>query len=380
MQVLIRRIPQHTAILWSCAMKMFFVAGISLAVFIELLLVSKKNKSTPDQILTLWIFTVLVHQFLLYVLITEDVYRFPFLLGIEHPLPLLHGVFLYLYVSFLTDQAPANRKVLFLHFVPALAVYVYLGPFFLLPPDQKLEVYRNRGAGYELFMALKFYAIALSGVFYVTWSAILLNRHRKNIREQFSDLERVNLLWLQILTYGLGGIWILVILFRNETLTMAGIVIFVFLIGFFGVRQAVIFTHVRQPADDDEQKKKYPKSGLTDEAASKLHEALIALMNQDTPYRKSDLSINDLSSRLGVHPNYLSQVINQREGKNFYDFVNTFRFEEFKRLLAMEKNQQYTLLSLAYDCGFSSKSSFNRYFKKATGQTPSEYSAAVSKR
>jgi AraC-like DNA-binding protein len=84
------------------------------------------------------------------------------------------------------------------------------------------------------------------------------------------------------------------------------------------------------------------------------------------------------STKLGVHPNYLSQIINQKEKKNFYDFVNTYRFEEFKKLIAQQKNQQYTLLSLAYDCGFSSKSSFNRYFKKATGQTPSEYTTAVS--
>jgi AraC-like DNA-binding protein len=76
-----------------------------------------------------------------------------------------------------------------------------------------------------------------------------------------------------------------------------------------------------------------------------------------------------------VYTRTISQIINQKENKNFYDFVNTYRFEEFKRLISLQKNQQYTLLSLAYDCGFSSKSSFNRYFKKATGQTPSEYSS-----
>jgi AraC-like DNA-binding protein len=97
-------------------------------------------------------------------------------------------------------------------------------------------------------------------------------------------------------------------------------------------------------------------------------------MTEEALYKKSDLSITELSSRLGVHANYLSQIINQKEKKNFYDFVNTYRFEEFKRLIAQQKNQQYTLLSLAFDCGFSSKSSFNRYFKKATGQTPSAYS------
>jgi AraC-like DNA-binding protein len=354
-------------------MSMFFVAGIGVAVFIEFLLISKKRKSAPDQILTLWMFLVLLHLFVSYLFITGDVYRFPLVLGIEQPFPLLHGVFLYLYVSSLTEQLPENRKVLVLHLAPAIAVYLYLIPFFVFPADQKIEVYRNHGAGYEAFNTLRRYAISLSGIVYVTWSALLLKRHRNNIRDQFSDLEKVNLQWLQILTFGMGGIWFLVIFFRSEILVLAGMVVFVFLIGFFGVRQADIFRSIRLPAEGDEQKKKYTKSGLTEEASGALHQELKRLMAEEALYKKSDLSINDLSSRLGVHPNYLSQIINQREEKNFYDFVNTYRLEEFKRLAAMPKNQQFTLLSVAYDCGFSSKSSFNRYFKKATGKTPSEY-------
>jgi AraC-like DNA-binding protein len=360
-------------------MRMFFVAGIGVAVFIEFLLISKKHKSTSDQVLTVWMFLILVHLFLLHILITEDVYSFPFLLGLELPLPLLQGVFLYLYTCFLTNQLPENRKILLLHFLPAGAMYLYLVSFFVLPADQKILVYRNHGAGYELFSALRSYAITLSGIFYVIWSARLLRKHRHAIRDQFSDLHKVNLQWLQILTIGLGGIWFLVIFFGNDILILAGMVIFVFLIGFFGVRQAAIFTRNPEPEEDPtketEQQKKYTRSGLTEEASRELHQKLIQLISAEALYKKSDLSITDLASKLGVHPNYLSQVINQEEKKNFYDFVNTYRIEEFKRLVALKKNQQFTLLSLAYDCGFSSKSSFNRYFKKATGQTPSDYSA-----
>jgi len=359
-------------------MTMFFVAGIGLAVFIEFLLISKKNKSTSDLILTLWMFLILVHLFFFYLRLTEDLYSFPFLLGTEHPLPLLHGVFLYFYVGTLTKQLPENRKVLILHFIPVTLMYLYLVTFFVLPADQKIQVYRNHGVGYELFTTIKWYAIAFSGIFYVIWSAVLLRKHKSNIRDQFSDLEKVNLLWLQILTFGMGAIWFLVIFFGNEPMIFAGVVVFVFLIGFFGVRQADIFTRAPSVPDGDEQKKKYPKSGLTEEASGELHRALIHLMTEDALYKESDLSINDLSTKLGVHPNYLSQVINQKEKKNFYDFVNTYRIEEFKRLIAMQKNQQFTLLSLAYDCGFSSKSSFNRCFKKATGQTPSEYSTTLA--
>lgn len=357
---------------------MIFVAGIGIAVFIEFLLLSKKNKSASDQILTVWMFLILVHLFIFFLFFTNDVVDFPFLLGVEHPLPMFHGVFLFLYVSVLTKQLPENRKLLALHFLPIVLTYAYLATFFILPSDQKIQIYRNHGAGYEWFVTIKNPAMSAYGLFYVIWSALLLRKHEVNIREQFSDLAKVDLHWLRILTYGLGCIWLLVIFFRNDPLTFTGVVVFVFLIGFFGIRQGEIFTRGSLLPENPEEKKKYPKSGLTEETSTNLHQALIQLMAESGLYKKAELSIDDLAAKLGVHPNYLSQVINQRENKNFYDFVNTYRIEEFKRRIALPRNQHLTLLSVAFDCGFNSKSSFNRSFKKATGQTPSEYFTSLT--
>jgi AraC-like DNA-binding protein len=369
-------------------MRMFFVSGIGIAVFLEFLLLSKKRKSVSDQILTLWMFLITVYLFLQYIEITQDIYRFPALLGVELPLPLLQAVFLYLYVGSATGQLPRRRGLLALHFVPAAAMYLYLVTFFVLPGEQKIAVYKSYGAGYEFFNMIRTSATVLSGIVYVAWSTILLRRHRHAIRDRFSDLHRVNLEWLQVLTCGLGGIWLLVIFFGNDLLIMCGVVLFVFLIGFFGVRQVDIFRQgVPEPEPSGQEatephvageKKKYPKSGLTEEASEKLHRALLQLMSEQGLYKESELSITDLASRLDVHPNYLSQIINQREGKNFYDFVNGYRVEEFKRVIAIPKNQHLTLLSLAFDCGFNSKSSFNRYFKKATGETPSQYFTSLT--
>ncbi len=367
---------------------MLYVAGIAIAVFLQLLLVSKKNKSESDRILTAWMFVIVIHMFLFYLFYTGDIFRVPFLLGIEHPVPLLHGVLLYLYVSTIVDQRPANDKLLLLHFVPAAVLYCYLATFFILPTEAKLEVYRNRGAGFELFLTMKTWMILASGIIYVAWSALLLHRHARRVREEFSNLDKVNLRWLRILTYGLGCIWLLLIVTHNDAAIFSGVVVFVFLIGFFGIRQAPIFIPALahgtvapvsdasdESADEIYQPKKYPKSGLTDDASLQLHRELIRRMTGEALFTKSDLSMNELAAELGVQPNHLSQTINQIEKKNFYDFVNGYRIEEFKRRIAMPDNQQYTLLSVAYDCGFNSKSSFNRYFKKATGQTPSEYLA-----
>lgn len=356
---------------------MLYVAGIGIALFIELLLISKKNKSEADTVLTIWMFLILLHIFLFYLYFSGDIILYPFLLGIESPLPLLQGLFLFLYASVLTNRLPKRRSVLALHFLPIAVMYLYLTSFFILPSEQKIQIYKNQGAGYELYNSLRHIAIACSGIFYVTWTAILLRNHQKQIRDQFSDLENVNLQWLRFLTIGMGVIWTLVIVTGNDRIIFGVIVLFVFLIGFFGVRQKGIFVHHETDDEEYEQKKKYTKSGLTEEMAKNLHRSLLDLMTTESLYRNSELSITDLSSKLDVHPNYLSQIINEQEGKNFYDFVNTYRIEEFKRAIALPKNQQLTLLSVAFDCGFNSKSSFNRYFKKSTGKTPSEYYTAL---
>ncbi|MFT5762362.1 MAG: AraC-like DNA-binding protein, partial [Polaribacter sp.] len=237
----------------------------------------------------------------------------------------------------------------------------------------------------ELFGIINTFFIYASGVVYVCWSSYLIYKHKKNIRNQFSDLEDINLKWLQFLIYGIGGIWIIVIFFNNGTYIFTGVSIFVILIGFFGLQQRDIFTNEKKVVQEKAttllgtRKEKYATSGLSPETAEELYKNLIEQLSKESYYTESRLSLNDLAQKLDISPNYLSQIINEKEGKNFFDFINAFRVAEFKRLIAIPANQQYTLLALAYDCGFNSKSSFNRSFKKHAGLTPSQYAVSVLK-
>lgn len=361
---------------------MIFVAGISIAVFFEFLLLGKKGKSMPDKLLAVWMFIIALHLTFFYLFHTGTIFEFPFLLGIELPLPLFHGVMLYVYVAALTEQLPPRRLTLFLHGIPVVAMYLYLLSFFILPADQKLNIYQHRGIGYEDFSAIRSLAISISGIAYVAWSIVLLRRHRRRILEEFSYQQAIDLQWLNVLTWGMGAIWILVLL-RDETILFTGVALFVILIGFFGIRQRRIFTdhEISAPAESGAmgpEREKYARSGLSKESSDTLYAGLLRLMTEETVFKKSDLSVDDLASRLGAHPNHVSQIINEREGRNFYDFVNHYRLEAFKQAVADPKNRHLRLLSIAFDCGFNSKSSFNRHFKKVTGKTPSEYFAEFS--
>jgi putative transcriptional regulator, araC family len=117
----------------------------------------------------------------------------------------------------------------------------------------------------------------------------------------------------------------------------------------------------------------YRKSGLKAEEAPELHQQLLRLMQTEKPYLEPKLSLTQLAERLGVLPNHLSQIINQYEEKNFYDFVNSYRVEEFIALAKKDTDKNFNLLGLAFEAGFNSKSSFNQVFKKFKGQTPSEF-------
>lgn len=109
-----------------------------------------------------------------------------------------------------------------------------------------------------------------------------------------------------------------------------------------------------------------------------LQQLVDAHMIQQKPYTNPNLTIHELAGNLRMPPHTLSRVINEGFGKNFFDFVNQFRVEELKQRMDDPRSRNYTLLSLAFDVGFNSKTAFNRAFKKLTGQTPKEYFNMVS--
>ena len=90
-------------------------------------------------------------------------------------------------------------------------------------------------------------------------------------------------------------------------------------------------------------------------------------------YRNPELTLTDLANHLGTNPSFLSKIINRSFSKNFNDYVNQYRVLEVKENLANPANAHLTIMSLAYDAGFNSKATFNRAFKKFTGDSPKSY-------
>lgn len=221
---------------------MIYIIGISIAFLLSLLLLSKKRKTQADRILVIWLLLIGVHLLLFYLSFSKMSYKYPFLLGLHIPLPLIHGPFLFLYTSSLTNQLTINKKELLLHFIPAVISWFYLTSFFyFLPAARKIYIYQKDGAGFETFLLTNLSAIVISGITYIIWSIILLRRYSISIPDYFSYTEKINLKWLQYLVYGLSGIWILI--FFGDEYLFIGVVLFVLFIGYFGIKQVGIFTY-----------------------------------------------------------------------------------------------------------------------------------------
>ena len=151
---------------------------------------------------------------------------------------------------------------------------------------------------------------------------------------------------------------------------------------FFSLKQQLIYID-KESSDpsnisDTKTEKRYEKSGLKEEAAENYFRQIIEFMAVEKPYTDPDLTINSLSEKTGIPRHYLTQIINEMLNKNFFTFVNEYRIIEVKEKLLQEKYSEYSILRIAYESGFNSKSTFNCIFKKLTGITPTQYRKTVT--
>jgi len=127
------------------------------------------------------------------------------------------------------------------------------------------------------------------------------------------------------------------------------------------------------PASDSEAQKKYKKSGLTREQSQEIVGRLKYEIKAQELFLNPQLTLSDLAEAIDESTNLVSQALNENLGKNFYEYINSFRLDHFIVLFSDPKHKQFTMLSSAYESGFNSKSTFNAFFKKSLGKSPREY-------
>jgi AraC-like DNA-binding protein len=152
---------------------------------------------------------------------------------------------------------------------------------------------------------------------------------------------------------------------------------------FFGINQNAIYKGKKDnaelilPENTESQMVKTMRAGLTEKQIVELNNMILKYLATQKPYLNPDYSLQMMADDLKVSRQKLSEVINQGQKKNFYKLINELRVTDVKEMLNDQKYSNYTVLGIGLECGFNSKTSFNRIFKEETGLTPSEYRKTV---
>lgn len=383
-------------------MDSIFLIGTSFALFFSFLLFNKKGRTVSDIILFLWLLIIAIHIFVFYLESIEFHLRFPHIVGISDAVPFLYGPLLYIYADTRMSKTPRFKHSYWLHFIPFVLANLIYTPFYLLTGDEKL-LFLSLENGiqstllYQLGPSISFLK-SISGPIYIVLTWFMLRNHGNVIPHYFSYTESIDLRWLKNLTISLGIFWVIMLItlfignyfedvrsIQIDSMIFSVLVIWVIALGYFGLKQKAIFPDFVLEASDSVLEKnilsntrtvvseKYQKSGLTQKKAQLYCDTLTNYMKIEKPYLQSELTIEDVSRKLEIPKHYLSQIINQHFGKNFYQFINQYRVEEAKKKILNPVNNRFTLLAIGLDSGFNSKSTFNTIFKGTTDMTPSEF-------
>jgi AraC-like DNA-binding protein len=375
-------------------MQIIYIIGIFEALFLFAFILSKKQRTAADSILAVSFLLFGLNILTAYLEWQNRIngYPFPFFIQTTPPIILLHGPVLWFYIKAQTEQNFRFRAIHLLHFLPCLLLITdFSFNIYSLPETTRIQLDSTEAFKKFPTFGIGMAAILVSTPTYYTWGLLLLRRYRKRIKNYFSEISKVDLRWLQVLLISsliLSGIidstfcvdqFIAIASFGVlQAGSFSFVSVYVLFLGFFGHRQEALITKVPLKSILIEEPVQPDKSiANVDEA---FIYRLLDWMKVQKPYLEPNLTISALSEQLNVSEEYLSAILNNKLSRNFFDFVNQYRVDEFKTRCLDPQNEKLTLIAIAFDCGFNSKATFNRVFKNYTGFTPSAYKQSISEK
>ncbi len=380
-----------------------YYIGISQSLFVAFVLLTKKGKQVSDILLMLWLLTISLKMGVLIISAEHsEFFDNQFSIGL---IPLTFGPFLYLYTKYLMFRRFFFRSKDFLHFFPFLILTALYFMFFkeVLVFDGPLILEKD---GFVLIRVIYASAFVSSIYFYTFKTLKILKKHRNQLKDRFSYFSENNELnWLYALTsvYALTYIIYIVLgayntyikeqYFDVSYISDVFLTIFAFVVSYFGIKQPYLFKVIPETKQDlseikeenleedkEENKEKYKNSNLSDEQKEEYTTHIYAFMKAEKPYLNAELTVQDLAKQLNISRHHLTEILNNDIGKNFFTFINEYRVEEVKRRLLDPKFEHLTIVAIAFESGFNSKSTFNSIFKQNTEMTPSQWKLAEKKK
>lgn len=302
------------------------------------------------------------------------------------------GPLIYLYVKSITQSNFTFKKSYWWFFTPAILFVVYRLSIFTYDAFQ--PGFSDTQNGVLKITLDEAYVQSISGfietpfmLLFLAFTFQLFYSYRNKIRQYFSNTYKLELNWilsfliLFSLSFLYGTVQDIIGSFYTDlnyeqrwwlNLFMAIITLYVGIKGYFtdtSKLNRLDFSFSPQPFGIPEEDDNIEQKSILDEDLTAVRD----LMEVQKAYLDAELNLSDLAKIANMSRGQLSEIINSGLGKNFNDFVNEYRVAAFKDMLKANKHEQLSLLGIAQECGFNSKATFNRVFKKLTNHSPTEY-------
>lgn len=334
-----------------------YAIGAAQGLILSLALLKKPVNQSSNRLLAVWMMLLVVDLAIKVVYLHDRDTPLLFLYGLTKLFPFLYGSFFYLYVrTIVTKQSIRWQDSK--HFVGFLIMVAWV-----------LSTNVVTDSHQPLWHVLFDYLLYGYSISYVVAGLVAIKRYRLNLEQQFANTEGINLLWVDVMAYFQAIIWFIAVTqwlipykAYNFWIIYVAVSVWMAVMGYLALNQQSIQPVEKLRAPDHIDRKRF----------AEVDAKLVQLMNQESLYLDPTLSIGRLAKKAG-YPEYLvSLVINQLHRQSFREYINQLRVQAAKRQLQQAENQK-TILEIAYDCGFTAKSTFNAAFKKYTRLTPSEF-------
>ena len=378
-------------------------------VFLALIISTRKDAARPTNYL--FAFIVLLTSWQLFafsIRYSGNLAYLPHTLWTGYPFSFLVGPLFFLYTRFVFSDKKRFCWHDILHFLPFVWELYFSRWFYLLDGKSKIELYLRIQEGPQevspemLIVVLK---ITVVSVVYFTLSYLTLRKCKRALAEQTSDntitrnIDHVQFLARLFVTIVVGYCTLTLCFytmgsfpFEIDYFWLLGKSLIIHIVGYLAINHpsSIFFTDVTEGPVEESQfhtnessqasAEKYAKSGLSKVQIDEYYKRLLVCIEKEAPHLNCDINLAELAKLLGISSNHLSQVINQRAKQNFNDFINLHRVEYAKKLFENPKyDSKHNVIEIAFKAGFNSKASFNRVFKKHTGQTPTDFRNEVRK-
>jgi AraC-like DNA-binding protein len=321
---------------------------------------------------------------------------------------LLIGPLLYLYVKSITNFHYKLHRKDWLHFIPGLLFIIWSMIVVVVDKLILKKYYLMNGENDPDFDLWYEVLQKISIVIYLLLSIRYYRQYKKYVAYEMSFTDLANISWLRNFIIAFGIITVLPVAqeilelfpsFKNQLvyirswyyfMAFALVVYYIAINGYNAAsiplkkllfepelllqyQQPVLLPAPAQPQVQDAEFELINNEVKEDVTIQQWKEKIITVMKEEKLFEDAELTLTQLSKKLSTNPSVLSKVINTGFQLNFNDFVNSYRINAVTEMLKAGEQKNQTLLGIAYDCGFNSKATFNRAFKKQTGLSPKEW-------